>query len=88
MREHQSFCNRCISCIYYCVYTELFHSACLRVGLDLKAQTMEMACEDECNNAYESLRKAEMRELSVLAIFQKILMILMCCMTSTGNHCS
>ena len=41
----------------------------LRVGLDLKAQTMEMAHENECNNAFESLRKAEMKKLSVLAVF-------------------
>jgi len=45
---------------------------------------MEMAPEDECNNTYASLRKAETKELSVLAIFQKILMILLCCMTSPG----
>lgn len=49
---------------------------------------MEKAGEDECGNACESLRKAEMKELSVLAIFQKILMILLCCVTHTGSHCS
>lgn len=75
-------------CTYYCQKRRLFHLACLRVGLDLKAQAMEMARDDECNNVSESLRKAEMRELSVLVIFQKMLMILLCCMTSTGNHCS
>lgn len=78
----------CDVCTYYCQNRRLCHLACLRAGLDLKAQTMEMACEDECNSAYEPLRKAEMRKLSVLAIFQMILMIILCCMTSTANHCS
>lgn len=40
--------------------------------MDLKAQTLEMACEGEYDSDEESL-KVEKRELSVLDVFQKIM---------------
>lgn len=89
MKEHQNFGNSCVSWVPTTAKTgDYFIHLVLELVWNLKAQTMEMAFEDEWNNAYESLKKAEMKELSVPAIFQKILMMLLCCVISTRNHCS
>lgn len=85
MREHQSLGNRCVVCVHTTAKPGDYF---ISLGLVLRAQTVQKAGEDEYDNACESLRKTEMKELSVLAIFQQNLMILLCCVTHIGSHCS